>query len=460
MAIFTRRDILKSAAASSLVAGSGLSTALTSFAANAAIDTSGYKALVCVFFRGGLDAHDVLLPTDTADYNEFANIRASMLPAYGGARDPARLLPLSNSNHAFPPEYAELHSLYESGDLAVVSNVGPLITPTDANAFNNNTVPLPRALFSHNDQQSTWAALESEGAQFGWGGRFADAVLGAGANANPAFTAISVADSDVFLSGDLAIEYQIRQNGGVVRVNEITNPNFLGSARNDPAAQDLITDHLRAAGFSASNFLENDIAAATARAVDNNAAYSNAFASAPNVAGLPGTRLGNRLRTVAQTIAVRSALGVGRQVFFVSLGGFDSHSNQATNLQRLLSEISGAISGFYQATIDLGVANDVTLFTASDFGRTLATNGDGTDHGWGGHHVVVGGAVRGGEIYGAVPPSAISHSQGIRGGRLVPVTSVEQYAATLGAWFGLDDPALNAALPNLSNFVGRPDFLS
>ncbi len=166
-----------------------------------------------------------------------------------------------------------------------------------------------------------------------------------------------------------------------------------------------------------------------------------------------------RLSTVAQAIAVRGALGVGRQIFFVSRGGFDSHSNQPTNLRNLETEISEAVSAFHQAMIDLGVSNDVTLFTASDFGRTMATNGDGTDHGWGGHHIAVGGAVQGGQIFGDVPPSLLDHSQAVRNGRLVPITSVEQYAATLGAWFGLDAPALDAALPNLPPFRPPPAFL-
>ncbi len=459
MTVLTRRDILKAGAASPLVAGTGLTTALTSFAANAQVNTSGYKALVCVFLRGGLDAQDVLIPTDTATYNQYAAVRASLLPSYGGSRAQSQILPLSGTTTGLPPELSALHTLFESGDAAIVSNVGPLIVPTDRNAVVNNTVPLPNALFSHNDQQSTWVTFETEGAQFGWGGFFGDAVLAANANAIPSFTAISVAGNDVFLSGRQTFQYPVRRSGGVQRINEISNSSFLGSASGNAAAQDLIIEHLRAAGFDSPNLFEQDVAVAEQTAVDNNAAYSSAFASAPNLTGFPSSALGTQLRTVARTIAIRNSLGATRQVFLCSRGGFDTHSGQASTLRNLQEDISESIAAFFNATNTLGVQNDVTLFTVSDFGRTLAPNGDGTDHGWGGHHFVVGGAVNGGQIYGAVPPPELEHTQGFRDGRLIPVQSVEQYAATLGSWFGLDDAALGVALPRLANFSGRPAFL-
>ena len=456
MAIRTRRDILKAAAAAPLVAGTGLTTALTSFAANAAVDTSGYKALVCVFLRGGLDAHDVLIPTDPSAYDQFASVRSSLLPSYSGRRALSQILPLSGSQNGLPPELQPLQSLYDAGDMAIVANVGPLIVPTDLDAFTNGTVPVPKALFSHNDQQSTWSSFEAEGSQFGWGGFLGDAVLAAGANTIPSFTAISVTGNDVFLSGRQTFQYPIRRNGGVQRINEISNAGFLGSARNNAAAQDLIVEHLRAAGFDSSNLFEDDVATATQAAVDNNAAYASAFSSAPALSTFPGTNLGAQLRTIARTIAVRNELGANRQIFLASIGGFDTHSGQAVNLLRLLTEVADAVSTFHSTMQSLGVSNEVTLFTASDFGRSFAPNGDGTDHGWGGHHFVVGGGVNGGQIYGAVPPSVLDHDQSYRNGRLIPVVSVEQYGAALGSWFGLDNAALATAFPRLSNFGAPP----
>ena len=459
MAIFTRRDILRQGAAAPLVAGTGLATALTAFGASAAVDTSGYKALVCVFLRGGMDAHDVLIPYDQPTYDQYAAARASLLPTYGTLRNRDQLLPLTGTQSALPPEMPEIRDLYDAGDLAIVSNVGPLIAPTNLNSFLDGSVPLPRSLFSHNDQQATWSSFQPEGGQFGWGGLFGDAVIAAGANNLPSFTAMSVAGNDVFLSGDVTRQYQLRANGGVQTIPELTTPSLLGSASGNPAAQDLMRDHLAAAGFASDNLFETDIASANKSAVENNAAYQAAFASAPSVPAFAGGQLGGQLNTIARTIGIRSALGARRQIFFASIGGFDTHSAQSGTLPTLLTRVSQAISSFHQAMVDFGLSNDVTLFTASDFGRTLAANGDGTDHGWGGHHFVVGGAVNGGQIYGAVPPPEFDHQQGVIGGRLIPVTSVDQYAATLGSWFGLGDPELNAALPNLSSFSGRPAFL-
>ncbi len=459
MTIRTRRDILRAAAASPLVAGTGLATALTSFGAQAAVDTSGYKALVCVFLRGGLDAHDVLIPTSVSEYNEYASIRASLLPTYGSARDRTQLLSLTGTSHGLPPDLPLLHNLYESGSLAILSNVGPLIQPTNRDAFLNNTVPLPRALFSHNDQQSTWSSFQPEGSQFGWGGFLGDAVLGAGANTLPSFTAISLAGNDVFLSGQQTFQYPIRASGGVQQINEISNPSFLGSASGNAAAQDLIVEHLRAGGFDSSNLFESDVAVATRNAVDTNEAYAAAFSGAPSLNTFPANSLGIQLRTIARTIAIRGALGADRQIFLASIGGFDTHSGQANTLTSLYNQLDGAISAFHDSMQSLGVSNDVTLFTVSDFGRTLAPNGDGTDHGWGGHQFVVGGAVNGGQVYGAIPPPEVEHSQGVRDGRLIPVTSVDQYAAGLGAWFGLDAPALDTAIPGLSNFAAPPAFI-
>jgi uncharacterized protein (DUF1501 family) len=170
----------------------------------------------------------------------------------------------------------------------------------------------------------------------------------------------------------------------------------------------------------------------------------------------PESDLGAQLRTVAQTIAVRETLGVARQVFFVGLHGFDTHSAQATNLPALQQDLGDSIAAFYTATEELGIANEVTTFTAADFGRTLTVNGDGTDHGWGGHHFVVGGAVNGGDIYGDIPVSQLGHGQDAGNGRLIPSASVEQFAAPLGSWFGLNEDELNAALPGLANYPAGP----
>ncbi|MGF1545610.1 MAG: DUF1501 domain-containing protein [Parvularculaceae bacterium] len=453
----TRRALLERAALAPTAAGAaGLCSALGFFAARAQPAPSDYRALVCVFLRGGVDAFDILIPTEPAAYERYAAGRASLVESYRGARDRSRLLPLGATGHGFPPQLARLRELYEAGDLAVVANVGPLIGPVDRDGFESGLARLPPALFSHNDQQSAWSALAPEGAPFGWGGLFGDAVVSA--NTTPSFTAVSVAGNDVFLSGRTTRPFPVRRGGGALRIPELRNRGLLGAARNDAEARELIVAHLRAAGFESDNLFETDLAAASRTAVDNNAAYEAAFDAAPALDGFPSTPLGSQLRTIARTIAIRGSLGASRQVFLTSIGGFDTHSGQAAALAGLQIQIADAVNAFRASMTELGVAREVTLFTASEFGRTFTPNGDGTDHGWGGHHIVVGGSVRGGRIYGDVPPPEADHPQAVRGGRLIPTLAVEQYAATLGAWFGLDDAALAAALPNLARFIGRPDF--
>ncbi|MEO0398629.1 MAG: DUF1501 domain-containing protein [Pseudomonadota bacterium] len=466
MRSMSRRNFLKAASAGGVVAGSGLATTLGGFAARAA-DTSGYRALVCVFLKGGLDCHDTLFPYDTSSYNQYTNIRPTLLSSYqamdgGSTRERARLLELNPLNaadygsraFALPEEFSGIHNLFESGHASIASNVGPLIRPMDRNTYNTSSSDRPSKLFSHNDQQSTWMALAPEGVRFGWGGRFADAALGSNANANPVFTSISVSGNEVFLSGETAFQYQLDSKGAQV-VNALENANLLGSGRDSSLALSLLDEHLRD-GASGSLF-QQDVASVTARAIDSNALFNDTLeAAAPLATAFPNSGLGSKLSRVAKAIAARGPLGASRQVFYVDTGGFDTHSNQARSLPGLQRQIDEAVSAFYAATEELGVENDVTLFTASDFGRTLIINGDGTDHGWGGHHLIVGGAVNGQRIFGDVPPPTVDHSQDSGRGRLIPTMSVEQFAAPLGRWFGLSEGELLTALPRLSNFSSAP----
>ena len=474
--MITRRRLLKSAGAAGAVAGAGLGATgfggtLGRFAAHAA-DVSGYKALVCVFLRGGLDCHDTLLPYDQPSYNRYAEIREPLLDAYraspdGDTRARSALLPLAPADaarfgarrFALPPQFANLHQLFTDGRASIAANVGPLLSPIDRDTYRNNRSARPSKLFSHNDQQSTWMSLAPEGARFGWGGRFADAALAANANVNPVFTSISVSGNDVFLSGETANPYQIGA-GGAQTIRELNQRFLLGSGRNSALANSLLEDHFRDIGRSPSNLFERDVATVSDRAVSANSVFNDTFRNAAELTTpFPDTGLADRLKTVAETIRIRNVLNVNRQVFFVSIGGFDTHSGQVRNLPRLQTEIDGAVAAFYRATEELGVQNDVTLFTASDFGRTLVINGDGTDHGWGGHQFIVGGAVNGGRIFGDPAPYDVDHNLDSGRGRLIPSTSIEQFAAPLGRWFGLNDAELAAALPRLPAFSAPPAFV-
>lgn len=451
-----RRTFLKSSSAAALSAASlgSVATTLGSFQAQAA-DTSGYKALVCVFLFGGMDGHDTVLPYDQASYDRYAQIRSGFIGAYSGSRDRANLLALSPDNasnfggreFALPPELSGVQQLFQNGNAAIVGNVGPLIQPTSRTLFEQEAVALPPRLFSHNDQQSTWQSSSPEGAQFGWGGRFADAMIAAGANSEPTFTNITSAGNDLFLTGQTATPYQASPGGAA------TIELFEGIADEESLLATRLVQHFRAANFMGTNLLELDMANKAQAVYDANALFNQASQSATELATqFPGNGLGAQLAAVARTIGLRDTLQVNRQVFFVGIGGFDTHDAQATALPQLHSQMDGAITAFFSATQELGVANDVTLFTASDFGRALTENGNGTDHGWGGHHFVVGGGVQGRQILGDLPVYDLGHDQDSGNGRLIPTTSVEQFAAPMGRWFGLTQNEVTGALPNLLNF--------
>ncbi|MEM1262848.1 MAG: DUF1501 domain-containing protein [Pseudomonadota bacterium] len=454
----TRRTFLTDALAATAL-GSGLGLPFATRSAQAA-DTSGYRALVCVFLFGGLDNHDTVLPYDSASYNSFAAVRSSLLQAQGANRARTALLPLTTTDptqfgsrqFALPPELAGIKGLYDQGNAAIIGNVGPLIQPTTRLAFEQESVLLPPRLFSHNDQQATWQSSSPEGAVFGWGGRFMDAMIEAGANSRLPFSTITSGGGELFLTGSRARPYQISPAGAAV-VELLADAAAL---RNEPGGEVFYQQALallRSEQYTGSHLLERDIASSVRGAIDSNALYNQALASAPSLTTtFPASGLSAQLRAVAQAISVRSALGANRQVFTVAMGGFDTHSQQATSLPALLGEIDAAVTAFYSEMVAQGLANDVTLFTASDFGRTLAVNGDGTDHGWGGHHFVVGGSVNGGAIYGDLPPATVGHEWDSGGGRLIPTTAVEQMAAPLGRWFGLNATEIAAALPNLANF--------
>lgn len=452
-----RRTFLKSSSAAALSAASlgSVATTLGSFQAQAA-DTSGYKALVCVFLFGGMDGHDTVLPYDQASYDRYAQIRSGFIGAYGGSRDRTNLLALSPDNasnfagrtFALPPQMSGLHSLFQQGNAAIVGNVGPLIQTTNRTSFAQESVALPPRLFSHNDQQSTWQSSSPEGAQFGWGGRFADAMIAAGANAEPTFTNITSAGNDLFLTGQTATPYQASPGGAA------TIELFEGIADEESLLATRLVQHFRAANYAGTNLLELDMANKARAAYDANTLFNQASQGAIELTTeFPTSFLGQQLASVARTIGLRDPLQANRQIFFVGIGGFDTHDAQATALPQLHSQIDGAITAFFNATQELGVSNEVTLFTASDFGRALTENGNGTDHGWGGHHFVIGGGVQGRQILGDIPVADLGHDQDSGNGRLIPTTSVEQFAAPMGRWFGLTDPEVFASLPNLGNFT-------
>ncbi|WP_205622458.1 DUF1501 domain-containing protein [Vibrio neptunius] len=448
--MMNRRKFLKGSLATAAVTPcmTSFASLLTSLGSSVAkADTTGdYKALVCVFLYGGMDNHDVVIPYDKQNYNHWASIRrALMSPTTRRSRND--LLPLSNvqgsQQFALPPELSELHALYERGNAAIMANVGPLIQPTDATRFAKVPDLQPARLFSHNDQQSTWMSGSPEGARYGWGGRMSDALIQLGSTPNTPFNNISTDAGELMLTGIKSYPYRVE--GG-----QAIQPELIEETDDELRAH--LIQHFRSANFTSANPIQQDLASKMTQSFDANQSYNRATRDIQLSTHFPDTELGTQLQSVANTMAARHQLGVSRQLFSVGLGGFDTHSNQATTLPQLQQQLSKAITAFYAALQELGLEKQVTLFTASDFGRTLAVNDDGTDHGWGGHHFVVGGAVQGRQILGTVPPPTLGHGQDAGNGRLIPTTSVDQYAAAFGSWLGVSENILSEIFPNLKNF--------
>ena len=418
--------------------------AMSEAAAATAID---YKALVCVFLYGGNDYGNTLVPYDSARYAAYQGMRPTL--AYTQAQLAATVLnptvALSGgAQYAIAPELAPLLPIFNAGKLGVMLNVGPLVQPTTKAQYTAGNVPLPPRLFSHNDQQSVWQSSSPEGATSGWGGRMGD--LFESGNGNAVFTCVNVSGNAVYLSGKAATQYQVSTTGPVA-LNGVAKPLF-GSAACSAALQSLVT-------ATSANVFENEYTRIAARSLSAGGALTAALAGGPAINTpfpAPGTNsLADQLKLVARMISTADAVGAKRQVFFVSMGGFDTHDGLATIHPGLLTSVAQALGAFYAATQELGVANQVTTFTASDFGRTLTAN-DGSDHGWGSMHFMLGGAVNGGRYYGTPPVVANDGPDDVGQGRLLPSTSVDQYAATMGKWLGIGDSDLLTVLPNLANW--------
>jgi uncharacterized protein (DUF1501 family) len=436
----------------------------------AAFDATDYKALVCVFLYGGNDYANTCVTYDDASYNKYASIRmpgagtsAGSIVIPKAALTPNLLVPrtaLANGRqYALHPSMSGLASLFNSGQAAVQLNMGPLIAPMTRAQYFAGTVPKPAKLFSHNDQQSTFQSLGAEGSTVGWGGTLGD--LSLSGNSGSLFTCISVAGNAVFLSGRNAAQYQCSTSGAVA-IQATKDNTFY-----QPAMRAAYTQFIQQ---PRTHILENEYNKIVRRSIAAESQVSIAIGGVSLSTVFPtGSKLGDQLKMVAQLIGARAMLGVKRQVFLVALDGFDLHDNLVAKQPSLLGQVSESMSAFYKATAELGIANKVTAFTASDFGRTLTSNGDGSDHGWGSHHVVVGGAVKGAAFYGTVPPVSASDTASpddqwhVGQGRLLPSTSVDQFSATLATWFGVAETEINSIFPNLRNFGtagGRPDYPS
>ena len=404
-----------------------------------------YKALVCVFLFGGNDSFNLIVPRSNAEYNVYAQARQNLAVTQND------LLPIMPAvpdvvEYGLHPSAGGLQTLFQSGAAAFVSNVGPLIEPTTKDQFFNRSVALPPQLFSHNDQQDQWQSLKGNvQSNTGWAGRMADLIRTNVAGQQMATNA-SLFGNNLLQSADQTIAYVMGPGGPLQFEGFPTDPN-------DPFyEQRLAFQRILDANYS--SIYERGFADIQRRAIQSADTVSAAIASAGNLQTVfPEGQLGQQLETVAKLIAVRDQLSMQRQVFFVAAGGFDSHDNQNQDQPELLGGISDGIKAFYDATVELQVSDSVTTFTQSDFGRTLTSNGDGTDHAWGGNQLVVGDAVFGQRMYGSYPLLQIGGPEDVGGGRMIPSTSADQFAATLAKWFGIEVADLPVVAPNIGNFV-------
>jgi uncharacterized protein (DUF1501 family) len=458
MNYLTRRRFLRNAAAGGL----GYAFAHTPGVAFAQMGGGGafadYRALVCVFLFGGNDSWNMLVPRSQAEYNVYAATRQNLavpledlVPVTLAAPDPG------GWQFGLHPAMAGVAGLFNAGRAAFVTNIGPLIAPTTLSQYQSRSVALPPQLFSHNDQQDQWHSLKGNApSKAGWAGRIAD-VLASRVAAQQMPLNVSLAGQSLFLAGNTSVPYTMGASGPT----PFTGFGATGIALARRQAFETVAE----ADYG--TVYERAFAGVQRRAVEFGDSITSALAAAPEFTALPNapptplSGLATQLRTVAKLIATRDRLQMSRQIFFVTVGGFDTHDDQLNDQPNLLATVSDGLQRFDEAMQQIALSQNVTVFTQSDFGRTLTSNGDGTDHAWGGVQIVTGGAVAGGRLYGQYPLLRIGARAGtdraddVGGGRFIPTTSSDQYAATVARWFGVADSDLAAVAPSIGNFAVR-----
>lgn len=458
----TRRDFLWKGACAALTATGIASTISDLRLINAAMaDTlppapvaADYKALVCIFMFGGNDGNNLLVPTDPTSYAQYTAGRGALSLGLPGS--PSGLIPLAAQNitdgrtYGLHPRCAELGTLFDSGQCALLANVGSLLAPITAAQYKARSVAVPPQLFSHSDQQIEWqTAVEDQQPKTGWGGRCADLLYSANSSNNVSMS-ISLAGTNTFQVGETISEYNV-STSGAVSLN-------IPTTGNGPAQLQALKDIIN---LNHTNLYESAFAGKMNTAIGAASLLNTAIAPTASAAywqtPFPTSSLGQQLRMIARLIKAAPVFGHQRQIFFASIGGFDLHSTEgaATGAQaNLLADVSASMNALYQATKQMSVDAGVTQFTASDFSRTFPVNtGAGADHAWGNNHIIVGGSVKGKNIYGTYPQLVVGGPDDTSTGRWIPTTAVEQYSATLAKWFGVSDTVIPTVFPYIGRFA-------
>ncbi len=469
-------------------------------AAMAVNNVSGYKALVCLFLGGGNDSNNWIVPTDSTTIADYTSIRgnlalpqASLLPLYQAGTSGAAYTDAAGHTYGFHPSCPGLQTLFGEDKLAAVMNVGTLVRPTTRAQYTGSNTKFyqPPQLFSHSDQVTQWqTSIPDVPPTTGWGGRVAD-ILNATANPNGDISmSVSLNGANTFEIGNLVAQYHVATTGAIVLTGNGTGSNGGGRLGKNEIRQRALKDilnppspHVNLQRTAYADVLDNAIEVGDALNANISATVEVAQGgtwtwNTPFPTNVPGTNtasgLSAQLKMIARLIQARgnalvpeiNKFNMARQIFFCSVGGYDTHTSQVlvngvddpTNVNgahyRLLAEVNACMFAFQRAMEQLGVSNNVTTFTASDFSRTLPTNSQGSDHGWGAHHFIMGGAVSGGQTYGTLPTFAINGPNDTGLGRWIPTLAVDQYSATLARWFGLDQNSIESVFPNLTRFSG------
>lgn len=451
MASYSRRKFLGTVGCASLGSLPFLSTWLSLTKLNAAattpINTDGgedYRALVCILLAGGNDSYNMLVPRGQNEYAAYAATRSNL------ALPQTQLLPLSTQLQTglqlgIHPAMPEVEQLYQNGKLAFLANVGTLIEPVAKSALDTPGTRLPLGLFSHSDQIQHWqTSVPQSRAAIGWGGKLADLLSSANENPNISMN-ISLSGNNVFQAGKQTIEYTVSPDFGAPAIEGYQEDGLFNQVRTAAIDNLLEQEYQNIFQRTYSNTIRNGKAA--------NEQFIQALDNVPNTqTTFSPSNFSRSLAMIARTIAARKTLGMKRQVFFVEYGGWDHHDEVINAHNAMLGVVSRGLSEFQTELDSLGVADCVTTFNISDFARTLSSNGNGSDHGWGGNVFVMGGAVNGGEVYGKYPTLALNSELEIGGGVLIPTTSTDEYFAELALWMGVSPTDLPTVLPNLGNF--------